>query len=161
MLARLALLFVAVPLAELALLVWIGRRVGLVPTVALVVATGIAGAALARWQGMTTLARFRAAFDAGQLPHRELVDGVLVLVAGALLLTPGLLTDVTGFLLLIPPVRRWLRERAMAAIGRRWTIPVRWSPREGAVEAEYRVVEEESGADGGEGSAGGRPDTHW
>lgn len=143
MLARLALLFVTVPLAELALLVWVGRRMGLLPTVALVVVTGIAGAALARWQGLATLGRFRAALDAGRLPHRELVDGVLILVAGAVLLTPGLLTDVAGFLLLVPPARRFVRDRAMAAIGRRWTLPVRWSPREGAVEAEYRLVDAE------------------
>lgn len=141
MLARLALLFVTVPLAELAILVWVGRRMGLVPTVALVVVTGIAGAALARRQGLATLGRFRGALDAGRLPHRELLDGVLILVAGAVLLAPGLLTDLAGLLLLVPPVRRLVRERAMAAIGRRWTLPVRWSPQEGAVEAEYRVVE--------------------
>lgn len=160
MLARLALLFVTVPLAELALLVWVGRRMGLVPTVALVVATGLAGAALARWQGLATLARFRAALDAGRLPHGELVDGTLILVAGAVLLTPGLLTDVAGFLLLVPPVRRLVRERTMAAIGRRWKLPVRWSPREGAVEAEYRVVDDGTeapriGPGDGDGSAGG------
>lgn len=142
MLARLALLFFTVPLAELAILVWVGRRVGLAPTVALVVLTGIAGAALARRQGLATLGRFRAALDAGRLPHHELVDGVLILVAGAMLLAPGLLTDLAGLLFLVPPVRRLVRERAMAAIGRRWTLPVPWSPQEGAVEAEYRVVEE-------------------
>lgn len=158
MLARLALLFVTVPLAELALLVWLGSRVGLVPTVALVVVTGIAGAALARWQGLATLARFRAALDAGRLPHRELVDGVLILVAGALLLTPGLLTDLTGFLLLAPPVRRRVGERAVAAIGRRWTTPVRWSPRQGAVEAEYRVVEEGAERAAARPGESGRPD---
>jgi UPF0716 protein FxsA len=157
MLARLALLFVTVPLAELALLVWVGRRVGLVPTVALVVVTGIAGAALARWQGLATLDRFRAALDAGRLPHRELVDGVLILVAGAVLLTPGLLTDLAGFLLLVPPVRRLVRDRAMAAIGRRWTLPVRWSPQEGAVEAEYRVVEDDEEREEGRLGNGGGP----
>jgi UPF0716 protein FxsA len=141
MLARLALLFVAVPLAELAILVWLGRRMGLVPTVALVVVTGILGAWLARRQGVATWSRFRAALDSGQLPHRELVEGVLVLVAGAVLLTPGLLTDVVGFLLLVPSVRHRVRDRAVAAIGRRWKTPVRWTGREGAVEAEYRVVE--------------------
>lgn len=161
MLARLALLFVTVPLAELALLVWVGRRMGLLPTVALVVVTGIAGAALARWQGLATLARFRAALDAGRLPHAELVEGMLILVAGAVLLTPGLLTDVGGFLLLVPPVRRFVRMRAMAAIGRRWKLPVRWSPSEGAVEAEYRVVDDGTEEvprtlpGDGDGSAGG------
>ena len=144
MLARLSLLFVALPLAELAILVWVGRRMGLVPTVALVVVTGILGAALARWQGLATWRRFRAALDAGELPHREMVDGVLILVAGAVLLTPGLLTDIAGFLLLAPPVRRRVRERVVARIGRRWKTPARWTGREGAVEAEYRVVENEA-----------------
>lgn len=157
MLARLALLFVTVPLAELAILVWVGRRMGLLPTVALVVLTGIVGAALARRQGLATLGRFRAALDAGRLPHHELVDGLLILVAGALLLAPGLLTDLTGLLLLIPPVRRLVRERAMAAIGRRWTLPVPWSPGEGAVEAEYRVVDAESEREEGRLGNGGGP----
>lgn len=148
MLARLALLFVAVPLAELAILVWLGRRLGLLPTVALVVLTGIVGAALARWQGLAALSGLRAALDAGRLPHREVVDGVLVLVAGAMLLTPGLLTDTAGFLLLVPALRRRVGERVVAAIGRRWTMPARWSPREGAVEADFRVVED--GPVGGE-----------
>jgi len=117
MLARLALLFVLVPLLELALLVWIGERVGLLPTVALVVVTGILGAALARRQGLAAWRRFRAALAAGRPPHREIVEGLLVLVAGAVLLTPGLLTDAAGFLLMVPAVRR----RAARWIGRRVT----------------------------------------
>lgn len=137
---RLAFLFVAIPLIELVLLVWIGRRMGLVPTVLLVVATGVLGATLARRQGLTALRDFRTALDSGQLPHRELVGGVLILVAGAVLLTPGLLTDVAGFLLLVPAVRRRVRDRVVKAIGRRWQTPVRWTPREGAMEADYRVV---------------------
>lgn len=141
MFVRLALLFITVPLAELALLVWVGRWMGILPTVALVVTTGILGAALARHQGLAALAGFRAALDAGQLPHRELAEGVLILVAGAVLLTPGLLTDIAGFLLLVPPVRRWTRDRLLNAIGRRWKTPVRWSPREGAMEVDYRVVD--------------------
>ena len=117
MLARLALLFIAVPLAELALLVWIGGRVGLAPTVALVVVTGILGAALARRQGLAAWTRFRTALAAGRPPHREIVEGLLVLVAGAVLLTPGLLTDAAGFLLMVPAVRR----RVARWIGRRVT----------------------------------------
>lgn len=150
MLARLALVLVAVPLVELALLVWLGRRIGFLPTVALVLVTGVVGAALARHQGLASLARFRAALDARRLPHRELVDGVLVLAAALLLVSPGVLTDATGFLLLVPPLRRRVGQRVLAAIGRRWKLPVRWSPAEGAVEAEYRVVEE--GEEGGRGT---------
>lgn len=142
LLARLALVLVAVPLVELALLVWLGRRIGFLPTVALVLVTGVLGAALARHQGLATLARFRAALDARRLPHRELVDGVLILAAAILLITPGVLTDTAGFLLLVPPLRHRAGEGILAAIGRRWKLPVRWSPAEGAVEAEYRVVEE-------------------
>ena len=110
---RLALLFVVVPLVELALLIQVGRWMGLLPTVALVVVTGILGAALARLQGLATLMRFRRAMDEGRLPHRELMEGVFILVAGAVLLTPGLLTDAAGFLLLVPPVRRALAARVL------------------------------------------------
>ncbi|HEX2165164.1 MAG TPA: FxsA family protein [Thermoanaerobaculia bacterium] len=150
MLARLALVLVAVPLVELTLLVWLGRRIGFLPTVALVLVTGVVGAALARHQGLASLARFRAALDARRLPHCELVDGVLVLAAALLLVSPGVLTDATGFLLLVPPLRRRVGQRVLVAIGRRWKLPVRWSPAEGAVEAEYRVVEE--GEEGGRGT---------
>lgn len=110
---RLALLFVVVPLVELALLIQVGRWMGLLPTVALVVVTGILGAALARLQGLATLMRFRRAVNEGRLPHRELVEGMFILVAGAVLLTPGLLTDAAGFLLLVPPVRRALAARVL------------------------------------------------
>jgi len=111
MLARLALLFVLVPLLELALLVRIGQVVGLLPTVALVVLTGVLGAALARAEGLRTLLSVQRELAAGRLPGAALLDGLAILVGGALLLTPGLLTDVVGFALLIPPSRRWLRGR--------------------------------------------------
>ncbi|HEX2255047.1 MAG TPA: FxsA family protein [Thermoanaerobaculia bacterium] len=143
MFARLALLFVLVPLAELALLVWIGRHVGLVPTVALVVATGILGATLARWQGMVAWRRFRAATDAGRLPHREILDGLLVLVAGAVLLTPGLLTDVAGFLLLVPSVRHRVGDRLAATLERRFRRGREHAPGETPLDIPYRVVEDE------------------
>lgn len=108
-------LFVAVPLVELALLIWVGGRLGLGATIALVVVTGILGASLARSQGLATLARFQARLGAGELPHEDLLDGILILIAGAVLLTPGLITDAAGFLLLVPParagIRRWLGAR--------------------------------------------------
>jgi UPF0716 protein FxsA len=118
-LGRLLVLFIAVPLLELALLLWIGRWMGLLPTVALVVATGIAGAALARSQGLRLLYRIQAELAAGSMPARELLDGVLILVAGATLLTPGLLTDVFGLLLLVPGTRGWVRGHLTARM-RRW-----------------------------------------
>lgn len=124
---RLLLLFTSVPLIELALLLWIGGRIGVLPTVALILATGVAGASLARLQGLATWRRFQAALAAGRLPGRELLEGLLILVAGALLLTPGVLTDAVGFLLLVPPARRRivrlgevrLRARVVVGGGRR------------------------------------------
>lgn len=113
MLGRLALLFVVVPLLELVLLVQLGQWVGLWPTLALVLATGIAGASLARSQGLRTLAAFQGEVGAGRLPSGPLLDGLAVLIGGAFLLTPGLLTDVVGFSLLIPATRGWLRSRVV------------------------------------------------
>ncbi len=111
MLGRLALLFVVVPILELALLVQIGQVVGFWPTMALVVTTGVLGAALARAQGLRALNRFRSELAAGRMPGDAALDGLAVLIGGAFLLTPGLLTDVTGFLLLLPPTRRWIQRR--------------------------------------------------
>ncbi len=118
MLARLALLFVIVPLLELVLLVQLGRWVGLWPTLALVLTTGITGAALARAQGLRTLAAFQGELAGGRLPSGPLMDGLAVLVGGAFLLTPGLLTDVAGFSLLIPTTRRWIRSRVVKRLER-------------------------------------------
>lgn len=116
MLARLALLFIAVPLVELMLLIELGQRVGLGPTIGLVVLTGAAGASLARAQGLRTLFAFQEASAAGRLPAQELQDGLAILVGGALLLTPGLLTDIVGFSLLVPFTRRWWQARARKSL---------------------------------------------
>ncbi len=115
-LAKLALLFVGIPLLELVILIQLGKVVGLLPTVALVFATGIVGAALARHEGLRTLRAFRGELAAGRIPGTALMDGVSILVGGALLLTPGLLTDVFGFTLILPPTRRILQRRIGARI---------------------------------------------
>ena len=112
MLARLAALFVLVPAVELALLWWLAGYVGFWPEVALIVCTGLAGAALARYQGAATVRRLRADAAAGRVPADAAVDGVLILVAGAFLLTPGLLTDAAGFALLISGLRRAIKRGA-------------------------------------------------
>ncbi|MCU0304052.1 MAG: FxsA family protein [Thermoanaerobaculales bacterium] len=122
MLARLLLLFTVVPLVELALLVQLGRVIGLAPTVAIVLLTGITGAALARWQGLATLRRVQAELAEGRMPAGALVDGLLILVAGAMLLTPGLITDAAGFVLLIPPSRAALRRALVEAFRRRLRV---------------------------------------
>ena len=107
---RLLLLFIAIPIIELFLLVEIGQRVGTLTTVGIIIATGAVGASLARQQGMSTLARLRADLAAGRSPADPIVDGVLILVAAAVLITPGLLTDLAGFLCLIPAFRRLVKR---------------------------------------------------
>jgi UPF0716 protein FxsA len=118
MFVRLLLLFTAVPLIELALLLEIGKRAGLAATLALVLGTGFLGAYLARREGLRTLTRVREEMAAGRLPADALLDGLLILIAGAVLLTPGLLTDLTGFVLLIPASRRAIRRRVAARMRR-------------------------------------------
>lgn len=116
MLARLALLFVVVPLLELALLIQVGQWVGLPATILLVLSTGVAGAALARREGLRTLSALQGELARGALPGQSLLDGLAVLVGGAFLLTPGILTDAAGFLLLLPPSRRWVQRRVRKRI---------------------------------------------
>lgn len=147
---RLTLLFVTVPLLELVLLVELGRVAGLVPTVVLVVVTGILGATLARREGLRTLARFRAAVAAGRMPHQEIVEGLLVLIAGAVLLTPGLLTDLAGFLLLVPPIRAAVGRRLSRSVRARIVVAAPGAPlwpegerRPDVVDVDYRVEEED------------------
>ena len=111
MLFRIWILLVVVPLLELAILVQIGHWVGTHWTIALVVATGFAGAWLARHEGTRTLRQIRTKLQSGEIPGREVVDGLLILLAGAVLITPGVLTDIVGLALLVPPVRRTARER--------------------------------------------------
>jgi UPF0716 protein FxsA len=111
LLGRLALLFVIVPILELVILVQLGQVVGLWPTLALVLLTGVTGAALARLEGMRVLFQFRRELATGRIPGQALLDGISVLVGGALLLTPGILTDVAGFALLFPLTRRWIQRR--------------------------------------------------
>jgi len=108
-------LFIGLPIIELALLFKLHGAVGFVPTVLLVLLTGVVGAALVRRQGIAILFRIQQEMGQGNLPAPQMMDGVMVLIAGALLVTPGLITDVTGFLLLVPFVREhirfWIRKR--------------------------------------------------
>ncbi|MCB9507138.1 MAG: FxsA family protein [Myxococcales bacterium] len=119
MLARLFLLFTVTTTVELAILVQLGRMMGFAPTLGLVLVTGALGAALARREGLRTLGDIQRSLAAGELPTDGLLDGVCILLAGALLVTPGVLTDMTGFLLLIPASRGWLRRRIAAQLGQR------------------------------------------
>ena len=106
----LLILFIAVPLIELALLLEVSKALGLWGTLALVVFTGVLGAALARMEGFKLLFDIRNDMNMGRMPTPRLVDGMLILIAGILLITPGLLTDSVGFLLLIPVFRDYLKR---------------------------------------------------
>ena len=122
MFARLLLLFTVVPLVELFLLIEVGRVIGPWPTVAIVIGTGVIGAWLARIQGFLVLRRVQEDLQAGRPPADGLVDGLLILVAGAVLLTPGMLTDALGFVLLAPPGRRWIRKLVVTAFSRHFRL---------------------------------------
>jgi UPF0716 protein FxsA len=115
----LALLFVVVPFVELFLLIQVGQAVGTIPTIAGLVVISIVGAWLVKREGLTVLRKAQQQVRTGQVPGRELVDGVLILFGGALLLTPGFLTDVLGIALLVPPVRAMLRAMAMTRLAHR------------------------------------------
>jgi len=121
-LARILALFIAVPFIELILLIEIGKRIGTANTLLLIVLTGIVGGLMARSQGLTILGRIRDDLARGEVPAVGLVDGLLVLVGGALLLTPGLITDAVGFSFLLPPVRQvikaWARKKLEAMVER-------------------------------------------
>jgi UPF0716 protein FxsA len=117
----LLLLFFTVPLLEAYLLIEVGQAIGALQTIAAVVATAIIGAFLVRYQGITTVLRLQKQTARGELPARALFDGACLLVAGALLLTPGFATDAVGFALLTPPFRSWafrrLEGRLMVQMG--------------------------------------------
>ena len=118
MLTKLLLLFILVPAVELFLLIEIGQLIGAVPTVALIAFTGILGAFLARRQGVQVLARVRTELQSGQLPASSIFDGVIILIAGAFLMTPGVLTDILGFLCLAPATRRIIKREVWTRLQR-------------------------------------------
>ena len=105
----LIVLFIVVPIAELAVLIQIGQAIGIGWTIALLIADAVVGSLLARSQGRATWRRFNEALSAGRPPAREVMDGALVLFGGALLLTPGFLSDILGVFLLLPPTRAFVR----------------------------------------------------
>lgn len=104
------LIFIAVPIAEVAIFIQAGGLIGLVPTILITIGTAIAGSFLMRMQGFAALNRFGEAANRGEMPITPVVDGIGILSAGLLLLTPGLLTDAIGLLLFVPPIRRGLAQ---------------------------------------------------
>lgn len=120
------LLFTVLPIVELAILIRIGEATVWWAPIALVIFTGIAGAALARWQGLRVYQRVRDDTQAGRMPADALVDGFLILLAGILLVTPGVLTDVVGIAFLIPPIRSLVKRGVKAWIKRNVEVRVGW-----------------------------------
>lgn len=121
----LVLLFIVVPIAELYVIIAVvGEAIGPLWTILLLVADSILGAALLRSQGRAVWRRFNEALQAGRMPHREVLDGVLVIFGGALLLTPGFITDIAGLLLLIPPTRALVRRLIVRVLGNRVAVGV-------------------------------------
>jgi UPF0716 protein FxsA len=114
MLFRLFLLFAVIPVVELAILISVGQKIGVLNTVAVVILTAAVGAYMVRMEGLGVLSRIQKNLAEGAFPAEELIDGAMVLVAGALLLTPGFFTDVMGFLMVFPAsrtvIKRWLRR---------------------------------------------------
>ncbi len=134
----LMLIFIAIPLLEIYLLIKIGGLIGAMPTIALVVLTAVVGVALLRAQGIATLHRLQQQLSDGVLPAMEIIEGVILLVSGALLLTPGVATDLVGFACLIPAVRRVLAQRFLRKgnfVARGYTANGRDSQ---VIEGEYR-----------------------
>lgn len=155
---RLFLILLIVPVIEIALFIEIGGLIGTWPTVAIVVLTAIAGTVMLRRQGLAAMSAVQSRLAAGENPGRLLADGAMILVAGALLVTPGFFTDAVGFALLVPAVRMWLWNRlaprltvvhagAAAGAGTRGAGPRHAGadrmPRGQTVEGEYEEIEPE------------------
>lgn len=110
MLPLLFLLFILVPIAEIYVIIQVGQAIGALWTVLILIADSIIGARLLSWQGRRVWRKFQTAMAEGRIPHREVLDGVLIIMGGAFLLTPGFITDVFGLILLLPPTRAFVRR---------------------------------------------------
>lgn len=118
LIGRLAFLFIIVPIIELIILIELGRVLGLFPTLLLILLTGVGGTILTRLEGLRVFFQFRQSIAQAQLPGQAILDGLSVLIGGAFLITPGVLTDILGFSLLLPPSRRWIQRRVRASLER-------------------------------------------
>jgi UPF0716 protein FxsA len=118
-LLALVALFIALPLAELYVILKVGDAIGAVWTILLLAADSVLGSVLLRAQGRSVWRRFNDALAQGKMPHREVLDGVLVIFGGAFLITPGFITDIVGLLLLLPPTRSVIRSAVARRLGQR------------------------------------------
>ena len=119
MFLKILLLFIVTPLVEMAILIELGRRLGTWRTIGIVLLTGFVGASLAKAQGSQVYRNLTRSLYNGELPHDYLIEGVLLFVGGALLITPGVLTDVVGFGLVLPWTRRLVREQVKSQLRKR------------------------------------------
>ena len=119
--AVLALLFLVVPLLELFVIIQVGQAVGALNTIGLLLLMSVLGGWLMKREGLATMRRFQTKLGRGELPEKELVDGFLILFGGALMLTPGFLTDLLGMALLLPPVRAVIRAQVARRVSKRIT----------------------------------------
>lgn len=122
MVPLLVILFIGVPFAELYVLIQVGHAIGVFNTLGLLLLVSIVGAWLAKREGISVIRRMQEALNAGRVPATELVDGFLILLAAALMLTPGFLTDIVAIFLLLPPVRALLRRELRRRFARRIEI---------------------------------------
>ena len=122
MLPRLFILFITIPVLELCLFFIVGQRIGFPMTLVIIVATAFLGSYLTKSQGLKAYARYRESLAQGRVPHDAMIDSFLILVAGALLITPGFLTDSIGFALLVPTVREFVREMIEKSIRKKFAV---------------------------------------
>jgi UPF0716 protein FxsA len=120
--ALLVLVFIVMPIVEIYVIIQVGQAIGALWTILLLIVDSIVGARLLSWQGRAAWRSFQEALAAGRMPHNEILDGVLVVVGGTLLLTPGFITDVFGLFLLVPPTRAVLRRFFLRSLRRRGTV---------------------------------------
>jgi UPF0716 protein FxsA len=156
MLPLLLLLFIVVPLVELYVIIQVGQAIGPLPTIGLLLLDSILGSVLLRSQGRGAWLRFNQAIAMGRVPTREVADGVMIIFGGALLLTPGFVTDILGALFLLPPTRAILRRLLRRAAARRFIVAApfgamrrgasgRGGPRAWDVEGSAREVDGDPG----------------
>jgi UPF0716 protein FxsA len=155
MFSLIPLALLAVPILEIAVFIVVGQQIGVMATLAMIFITAVIGSILLRVQGFGLLRQIQKVMDEGGVPDRELVHGVMILLAGVLLLTPGFVTDTVGFLLFIPPVRdaAWRFLRSRIVVGGRFTHK-EW--RKGASKDSRTIDLDES-----EFSADVNPDSPW
>lgn len=122
MLALLLIVLIVVPLLELYVIIQVGQEIGALPTIAILVADSIVGSVLLRSQGRSAWRRFNAAIAEARVPTREVLDGVLVVFGGALLITPGFLSDIAGILFLLPPTRAVVRRLMLRNVAARMAV---------------------------------------